>query len=59
MISGAFRTTPTLALNTMLSVVPVDIAGKDAAVHSAIRIKSSGFLFRLVCSEAGSDQILF
>ncbi|XP_054728488.1 polyhomeotic-proximal chromatin protein-like [Anastrepha obliqua] len=37
-ISGALRTTPTLALNAMLNVAPVDIVGNFTTARAAIRL---------------------
>ena len=41
-ISGAFKTTPTLAMETMLNIQPLHIEIKREALKSAIRLKNLG-----------------
>ena len=54
-ISGALRTTPTIALNAILNIAPVDIAGRCIAARCAIRLREAGLVKR---SEQGHAAIL-
>ncbi|XP_054085715.1 uncharacterized protein LOC128921627 isoform X1 [Zeugodacus cucurbitae] len=43
-ISGALRTTPTMALNAILHVASVDIAGRCTAAKVAVRLRDAGYM---------------
>ena len=53
-ITGALRTTPTEALNTMLHLPPLDLMAREGATIAALRLRESG----LIKSSGGHARVL-
>lgn len=51
-ICGALRTTAIMALDAILHVAPVDIAGRCLAANAAIRLKAARY-------KTGRDTLIF